>query len=46
MTPKNRTLEGKNRTLGWEGVVLEGGINDRKEIGHHYGCFPMPFGEI
>ena len=35
MTPKNRTLEGKNRTLGGEG-----GQKSSKIVGHHLCTFP------
>ena len=35
MTPKNRTLEGKNRTLGGEG-----GRKTAKIVGHHLCMFP------
>ena len=35
MTPKNRTLEGKNRTLGGEG-----GQKLSKIVGHHLCTFP------
>ena len=35
MTPQNRTLEGKNRTLGGKGG---GGINDQKKSNIIYGC--------
>ena len=37
MTPKNRTLEGKNRTLGGEG----GGQKSSKIVGHHLCTFPF-----
>ena len=36
MTQKNRTLEGKNRTLGGEG----GGQKSSKIVGHHLCTFP------
>ena len=35
MTPKNRTLEGKNRTLGGRG-----GQKSSKIVGHHLCTFP------
>ena len=35
MTPKNRTLEGKNRTLG-----RNGGQKSSKIVGHHLWMFP------
>ena len=35
MTPKNRTLEGKNRRLG-----ERGGKKMTKKIGHHLWMFP------
>ena len=35
MTQKNRTLEGKNRTLGGEG-----GQKSSKIVGHHLCTFP------
>ena len=35
MTPKNRTLEGKNRTLGGRG-----GQKSPKIVGHHLCTFP------
>ena len=37
MTQKNRTLEGKNRTLGGEG-----GQKSSKIVGHHLCTFPYP----
>ena len=36
MTPKNRTLEGKNRTLGGRG-----GQKLSKIVGHHLCTFPF-----
>ena len=38
MTPKNRTLEGKNRTLGGRG-----GQKSSKIVGHHLCTFPYLF---
>ena len=35
MTPKNRTLEGENRTLG-----ERGGQKSSKIVGHHLCTFP------
>ena len=37
MTPKSRTLEGKNRTLGGRG-----GQKSSKIVGHHLCMFPNP----
>ena len=38
MTPKNRTLEGKNRTVGGRG-----GQKSSKIVGHHLCTFPYGF---
>ena len=40
ITPKNRTLEGKNRTLGGRG-----GQKSSQIVGHHLCTFPMGISE-
>ena len=41
MTPKNRTLEGKNRMLGGRG-----GQKSSKIVGHHLCTFPKAWSKL